>query len=711
MQPSPPMRLPELRQELRLERGATGAGGEPTWLVVDPMAGRYIQIDATTHVLLTLWTPGGSAAELAKIASGRTGLEIEPAEVEELARFLDQQRLTIEPLRDGWNSYAADARRRDHGWLAWAVHNYLFVKIPLVRPQRFIDRTLPLVAFAFGRAFWVAIAATGFAGLYLVSRQWEAFTATFVSFLSWDGAVTFAITLAVVKSLHELGHAYTAARFGCRVPSMGICFMVLAPMLYTDVTDAWRLTSRRQRLAIDAAGMAVELALACLATMAWVFLPDGPLRAAAFSVATVGWIMSVAVNLNPLMRFDGYYILSDLIGVDNLQARAFALGRWRLREALLGLGATPPEPLARGLRRLLVVYAWTVWVYRLVLFTGIALMVYHMTFKVLGVVLFLIEIVYFIARPIWSEAAAWWSERRRIRVAPRAWISAGAVAALAVAAVVPWSTRIRVPAVVEAAELSRVFPPRPGHVEQILVAAGQRVTAGEPIARISSAELAHELALARRRIALIEMRLARRGADDADRERSLTLERELQAERSRRAGLEREAAELVLRAPHDGIVVELNRELHPGRAVSRSEHMATIAGEGGLIVRGYVAGEDLARVSADGRGLFAPDDATRPRLPVALADVATSASRSIEIAELASVHGGPVAVRPQMETGGQRRLAPIAATYLTRFAVDPGEPRPEKAERGVVLLEGAAESLAERALRQVLKVLVRESGV
>ena len=114
--------------------------------------------------------------------------------------------------------------------------------------------------------------------------------------------------------------------------------------------------------------------------------------------------MSLAINLNPFMRFDGYYILADLMRIENLQSRSFNLGVWRLREILFASGAPCPEPLPPRTVRWLAIYAWLTWLVRLVTFTGIALAVYAYFFKLLGIVLFLFEIVYFVARPIQTRS-------------------------------------------------------------------------------------------------------------------------------------------------------------------------------------------------------------------------------------------------------------------------------------------------------------------
>ena len=139
------------------------------------------------------------------------------------------------------------------------------------------------------------------------------------------------------------------------------------------------------------------------------FLPDGPLRTGVFVLATTSLIMGLLLNLNPFMRFDGYHILSDAVGVPNLQTRAMAVGRWLLREILFGVGAPCPEPGPRSAVLAFAFYAWAIWIYRLVLFLGIALLVYHFAFKALGIVLFLIEIVWFILCPSSRNGRRWWT--------------------------------------------------------------------------------------------------------------------------------------------------------------------------------------------------------------------------------------------------------------------------------------------------------------
>ena len=144
----------------------------------------------------------------------------------------------------------------------------------------------------------------GFIGLYIVGRQWGAFTSTFLYFFNLQGLTFYFISLVFIKILHELAHAYTAVRYGCKVPTMGVALLVMFPILYTDMSDTWRVKSAMERIHVGAAGMIMELYIACIATFCWGFLPEGMLKSAAFILASTSWMLSLAINSNVLMRFD-----------------------------------------------------------------------------------------------------------------------------------------------------------------------------------------------------------------------------------------------------------------------------------------------------------------------------------------------------------------------------------------------------------------------
>jgi putative peptide zinc metalloprotease protein len=702
------MPMPALREDIRLLPTRHGPDGAPQWVVFDPLAHAYFQLDLEAFQLLSCWFGSMTAGGLQAKVEARHGRKPSIAEIIEMTRFVGAQRLTADAM-GGWRGLA-DARARQHGSIFQTLlHNYLFFKLPLVRPEGFLKATLPAVRMLVSPAALLVISFLGLTGLFLASRRWEQFIGTFNDFWTPSGAAFFAGALLVLKLMHELGHAYVATARGCSVSSMGIAFMLGAPMPYTDVTDAWKMQDRRDRMAIDLAGVSVELAVAALATFAWVFLPDGPMRAVAFAFATTGWVMSLMVNLNPFMRFDGYFVLADWLNVPNLQPRAFAMARWRMRGWLFGIKDPVPDSLEGNLRHLVTLYGFATWIYRLIVFTSIALVVYHMFFKLLGIVLFLIEIIVFLALPIWRELRHWWSERRRYRATPRTLMTGIAVAGLIAASVIPWHSTVQIPVVLEPETFARVFPRTPGEIRIIHVRTGSVVTAGAPLAELDQPRLRKDLALAETRLALLRDRLDRRVVDRKDLAATSQLEQEREAIEARHAALLKEIEDLVIRAPIAGIVREMNPALHPGRSMARDEEIAVIAAQGRLVTRGYVRQDDLWRLRRGGEGVFIPEDLMGMSLPVTLRETSPVSAKNIEIPSLASIHGGRVETWPQTKAG---ELPPVHSNHLILFGVTGsiGQPQPQ-INRGMVSIEALPESFAARAWRHILRVVVQESGI
>lgn len=700
--------LPALRQDLQIMRGRAQANGAPQWLVFDAARNTYVQVGAEAYELLSLYPSAATLSAL--IARMRTthNRVISRADADAFLHFLHVNALTVTPPDGSWRQLHAQKTRQQRNLGHHILHTYLYVRIPLVRPDRFLRATLPVVAPLMTRTAAVIAAVAGILGAYLISRQWDAFAATFLHFFSWQGFAFYAVSLVVTKTMHELGHAYAAHRFGCRVPTMGVAFLVMFPVLYTDTTDVWRLADRRQRLLISAAGIIVELGLAAAASLAWVFLPDGPWRSLAFTTATASVVLTLAVNLNPFMRFDGYYLLADAIGVENLQSRSFAVGRWRMREILFQPGMPNPEPqLPERLRSWLIVYAWATWVYRLILFIGIALLVYVLFFKALGVILFAVEIIWFIGRPVADELKMWWQLRERIMATRRTFFTGAIIALLAALAVVPWSTRIAIPSIVEPAHLHRIYAPQPSRIVSIDAAPGDSVVEGQTLARLEAPQLAQDRRLLAEKLKRVDLRLRRIAADPRDRAQLGVLRREKAALESELAGVARAVQQLHVQSPISGRVAARAPNLHAGRWVGAVTQLFVVHHPTDAVVHGYVDRGDLGRFDTDARGIFIPDDLTRETIAVVVASVDMADAFALAYPELASLHGGAIATR----AASNAQLIPTSSQYHVRL-----KPLGDVADlttpaRGVVVVEGRAESFAARASRQIMAVLVRESGL
>lgn len=697
--------LPRLREDLQIFRGGASYSGAPAWLVLDPVRHRFFRITFEMFQVLSVWNTARSLDGLAKALQARYGSRLEPDDIGAMMSALDASFFLDRTAPGSWRRLH-ESSSGERSFSKRVLHGYLFFKIPLAKPEPFLRATWPYVSFMFTRAFLFAMALAGLLGLYLVSRQWERFLGTFPYVFSLEGAAVSVLSIIFVKSIHELGHGFVAFKYGCRVPTMGVAFMVMFPMLYTDVTDAWRLRSRGSRLAIDAAGIMAELCVAVLALVAWAFLPDGPLRSAAFVLAATSWIMSLLINISPFTRFDGYYVLSDYLGIENLQSRAFRHLRWRIRELLFGLGRPAPDPFPARLDATVTIYAVCAAIYRLFLYVAIALIVYHFTIKLIGVLLFAIEVWFFILRPVFMEFGEWRTMWRDILASRRTYVTLAVLAALTAVVAIPWSTRVSIPAVMMPQNFARLFPEEAGRVEQINIKRGDAVGKDDVLFVLSSPALVQERRLTEIEIELARQRLSRIGSNADDLVESGITQARLRSLVAKRDGLAEREAKLVIRAPFAGRIADLNSEIAVGQWVSRDVQFAFLSGGGGLVARGYLAGDDRGRIDGGASGWFIPDDLSQPRRAAELRDIAVSGAQQLDIPQLASDFGGPIAVR-SLPNGS---LVPVGAQYAVSAEILSPQPPAAQTERGVLHIEGQPESFLARSVRQVLKVLVREAG-
>ncbi|UUQ67429.1 biotin/lipoyl-binding protein [Pseudomonas fuscovaginae UPB0736] len=697
------MNLPSLRADLQLTPASAALDGSPRWTLADPVRGRYFKLGAQAIRLLQHWSLGDPERVL-QAANREPGLPLGEPELEQMLAFLRSHDLiaALDPQQRA--SYAWKAAASRQSLWQMALHQYLFFRIPLWRPDAFLNRAWPWMARFGPRLLRYGLPLTLGLGVFLVSRDWQRFLATFPHLFSLGGAMAFGVALFFAKLCHEFGHAFMAKRAGCRVQSMGVAFMVLLPLFYTDVSDAWRVNDRKARLLIGAGGVLAEMLLACIALLAWSLLPDGAARTAAFMLASATWLTTLAVNLNPFMRFDGYFLLSDFWEVDNLQGRAFALCRWRLREALFGYGEPAPEPWSASMRRRLLGWGFMSWLWRAALFFGIALAVYHLFFKLLGIFLMLVELGWFIFLPIFKEIREWWARREQAHT-PRVLLSGLGLLGLLLVVAVPWRSSVEVPAMLEAGRVTALHAPVAARVRQVNVQDGQRVEQGAVLVELESPDIESRSVIVRREIDILQLQLRRQAGRSETAADVGILEQRLAESVAEYRGLQARRERLLLRATQAGQVRDLMPNLRAGRWVSTHEPLARIVEEGTRL-RGYLAEEDLWRVAPGASGRFVADDPMRPAWSVELLDIDTNGVSVIDQEALSSDHHGPIAVR----RGENRRPEPVQAQYGARLKLLDEVPTPSHPLRGVAVLQGRSESLLGIAWRRIAALGVRESG-
>ncbi|MFM2276161.1 MAG: hypothetical protein RL211_2033 [Pseudomonadota bacterium] len=693
--------LPAIRDELQLFSGAAHEDGSPTWVIQDPVLNRFYRIGWIEFELLTRWA-GNNAQDVVRQINAQTTLEVTEDDVRHLLGFLADNQLLRLDLTSQVQAVAARHQRLERSALEWLAHNYLFFRLPLMRPQRWLEVLRPFLLKM--RLPVVEVMILTLLGIYLVSRQWDVFTHTFVDNLTLSGMVGYGLALVLAKTVHEMGHALVATRYGVRVAHMGVAFLVMFPMLYTDTGESWRLKDPRQRLAIASAGMAIELALAGLATLLWCLVPDGAVRNGLFFLATTSWIMTLAINASPFMRFDGYFVLSDLLDFPNLHQRSSALALAWIRRTVLGFDEAWPETFSPLKRRGLIAFAVFTWIYRAGVFLGVAALVYFFFFKVLGIVLMALEVYWFILKPVINEIKLWFVRRAEVRRSRR-WGLAALCLMVGVALVVPFQSQVTGDGVLRARTQQSMHSPFAARIAQMPQT--RQFQAGDTIFVLDSEALGIAQTRSRQLAQAREAQLAGLlGLADGESQRQTLVAQKALYEAEEKLNRD-EQDRLVLRAPFAGELVDLPGNLAPGVWVKSHESLGLMIRREEWVVDALVAESDLGHVALGQRARmrYAADPAGWMEGHVEAIDVSQTTRLPDDM--LDAHLGGPVATVPAGRMGASR----VARDALFRVRIRLDHPASRQHMTLVrVVIDGRSHSALARAGNRLASVFIRESG-
>lgn len=288
----------------------------------------------------------------------------------------------------------------------WQMVNPLAFRMPLVDPSRWLGRLAALAEWLFSGRGLLAWLALLLAAVLAGAPHARELTAHAAQLLGTTHSLTAGWLLyPLIKLLHELAHGLAMVRWGLMPRQAGVSLLLLTPVPYVDASAADALRHRHQRAAISAAGIMAELALAALALLVWLVVQPGLVRDGALVVMLIGTLSTLLVNGNPLLRFDGYFVLCDLLDLRNLGTRSTRWWQGKLRAWLLADRLTPPMECQPGERRWLMAYAPLSLAYRLGLIVAVSLWVGSFS-AVLGFVLAAVMLVSAVARPLWSALKA-----------------------------------------------------------------------------------------------------------------------------------------------------------------------------------------------------------------------------------------------------------------------------------------------------------------
>jgi len=604
-------------------------------------------------------------------------------------------------------------RKRVRREVTGQLTNFLFVRIPLIDPQRFLQRWTHLVGWVFspvGFVLWLLL--MGAAVFSLAGQTGELIGAASPQvLLRTENLLWLYASFVFIKALHELGHGFACVHMGRRegvsgaVHTMGIMLLVFMPVPYVDASSSWAFRSKWRRAIVGAAGMYVELAVAAGAAIVWSRTAEGSVvHAVAYNMMFIASLSTLLFNGNPLLRFDGYYILSDLLEIANLSERSKRYLYYLVRRYAYGVRRAISPAHTPGERAWMGFYGIASWVYRIIICVGIILFVADMLF-VIGAIMAAAAIVTWVFIPLGKFTQYLATHHELDRVRPRAVGSTALVVAAIITfiAAAPMPDRARALGVVEPVRLTTIHMPQDGHV-QTARSTNTPVQADQTLLLEASN---HTLAARRRQAAaqLKAVKIRRALARSEDPAMVAALSEQVAALTQRLDRIETQLDELTLRASTDGVWISPKADRLSGVYVQRGEALGYVADLDKLIVR-VTADQYLGpRLERDTRVELRiqgrPDHTWTGRIE----RIDPAGQRQLPSAALGYAVGGSMAVS-QDDQSGRTTTQPFFEVTIEPGDNTPAGPRLWAGQRVVARFTMTDKPLANqwwRAIRQLIQ--------
>jgi putative peptide zinc metalloprotease protein len=692
-----------LRSHARIHRAIFR--GQLWYVLQDRTSGRFHRFTPETWFIISLLDGRRTIQEIWDMACAQ--LEDKVMTQDEVIHLLGQLHTTDVLFGDvppDIGELADRGKKQRDRKLMMSFINPLALRFGLIDPDKFLQATLPLIRPLFS---WVG--ALGFCLLFgyalmLAGVHWRALTKDVTDrVLSAENLILLLIAFPMIKAVHELGHAYAVKRWGGAVHEIGVMLLVFMPVPYVDASDSLAFQNKWHRAIVGGAGILVEIVLAALALIVWVNAEPGLVRAFAFNVMLIGGVSTLVFNGNPLLKFDGYYVLSDIIEIPNLASRANAyLGYLVQRYAFRIRSATSPVT-APGEAGWLFFYGFAAFFYRLTITAAIVTFVSRQFF-IVGTLIALWAVILMLGVPV---AKGMWfllvNPALRHNRGRAFGVVAGTIAALAVALfLVPLPHSTIAQGIVWLPGNGIVNVGADGVVKEILAAPDSEVAQGMPLVRMEDPLLTAKVELLTIRVQELKARLAKQ--DIADEANSLIVKEELRlAEADLALAADRQKS-LTVRSQASGTFILPGATDLVGRFLHRGETVGYVAEFDHPLIRVVVPEDeaDLVRSRTRNVSVRLVGDMWRA-VPASMIREVPALSDSLPSAALSTVGGGTISLDPTDPK--QRRV--VANLLHLDLRLDEDRTIPRIGSRVYVRFSYGAEPLVGRLYRGVRQVFLR----
>lgn len=693
---------PRLRSHVRVQRHVYR--GKVWYVIHDRVSGQHHRFNAAAHEVIRQLDGRQSMQQIWEQVSARlhdnspTQTEI----VQVLGQLNAADLLLIDATPDVAELIERRSQRQRKQWLG-RVLNPMSLRLPLWDPEALLSalnawvRPLPV---SLAVLLWLAVVLPA---LMLTPAHWPELTRNFGErLLSADNLWVMAVAFPLLKAAHELAHGLAVKRGGGEVHEMGLMFLMFYPVPYVDASAAHAFAGKARRVWVGASGMAAEMFIAALAFYVWLAVEPGLLRSVAYNMVVLGSVTTLLFNANPLLRYDGYFILSDLIEMPNLGQRANRYWQYLVSRYAFGIAASRSEPATLAERRWLLFYAPAAFVYRLFITLSIAWFIAQHYF-LFGVLFAVWSLFSGLLQPMFKSLKALFTQPQFVARAPRVWSTLAAVLGLAVLLlfVVPMPYHSRTQGVVWLPERALLRAASEGFVQRLLVPSGAQVQPGDAVLEAVNPTLGAQFAEQQAKVEEAQARL-----DAAWRNRPAEAGQQSELLAREQAALDRvqdELTRLVARPQVAGrLLIDRAQDL-PGRYLKKGDLIGYVVGEQTPVVRVVVTQADVDRVRNGLRGV-------QVSLPGALGEpmagrlvrAVPKAAHELPSAALGQGGGGLHAVDP--------RDSKQTTTIESLFEFELELPDPKAAnhlgQRAYVSFEHPPEAIAWRWLRLARRQLL-----
>jgi putative peptide zinc metalloprotease protein len=684
--------------------------GDIWYLLQDHQTGMFHRLSPSAHLVLCLMDGHRTIGDIWE----RVGDKLEGAEQptqEEIIRLLAQLHgadLLVGKLPPNMEELNRRADTHAQRALMTRIRNPLALRFPLVDPDRFLNATLPLVRPLFttaGLIAWLALVGTG---VVLAAMNFSALSGNLNDqIITAQNVALLLLAYPFVKAFHELGHAYSTKVWGGEIHEIGIMLLVFVPVPYVDASSSAAFRNKWRRATVSAAGIMVEAGLASIALFIWLSVEPGFVRAFAYNVMLIGGVSTLLFNGNPLLKFDGYYVLSDLLEIPNLGTRANKYVTYLIQRYAFGIGGLASPATARGEPFWFVLYAVGAALYRLSILLTIALYIASKLFFV-GIALSIASVastvIWPLVRALRFVADSPQLYRRRQRAIMTTLAAAAAAVALLLAIPMPFSTIAQ--GVVWVGDQAAVHALTDGFVAAMPVASGARVEPGTTLIEGEDGVLVQETAVIEKH--LDELRLRLDAAMPKDIVQANILREQVRLTQGQLDLSKQHLADLDLKADKAGRFLVSDDEDLPGRFLHKGDIVGYVVGEEDPIVRVLVAQDDVDPVRRNMLQveIRTADHMDRPLRATVLREV-PSATAELPHLALATVGGGHVLLDPSKPDHPK----PLESLFQFDLRVEGGLDRSRLGGRVYVRFLHPPEPIAYRIARAIRQLFLRQLNV